>query len=69
MDFITPNGSKVKVEGAHKGIVTVDFDWFEEDACIDCEPDIDETRHCGFHRLHWACESCGGASARLTPIT
>jgi hypothetical protein len=26
------------------GIYAVDFDWFEEDACCDCEPDIDSSR-------------------------
>ena len=69
MKFMTPSGSTVTVTGEHKGIVTVDFDWFEEEACIDCTPDIDETRACGFHRLHWTCESCEGGSARLTPLT
>lgn len=34
-------GSEVRVSGARHGIITIDFDFFEEEACIEAEP--------GFH--------------------
>lgn len=67
-EYGTRNGSSVRVEGRHSGIITVNFDWFEEDACIGCIPDLDETRLSGFKTLFWTCEECGGGEAALRLI-
>ena len=63
----TVAGSTVQLRGKHGGDITIDFDWLEEGGCIDCEVDIDASRDTMWHRLIWACESCGGGSAELTP--
>lgn len=63
-EYRTAAGSKVTLAGEHGGIITIDFDWFEEDnSCIDCEPgDINDG--C----LVWFCDRCGGGRAKLEPI-
>ena len=35
MKFISEKGSTVTISGKYNGIFTIDFDWFEEDACIE----------------------------------
>jgi len=49
------------ISGKHGGISTVEFDWVEEDACVECQVesyDID-----GY--LVWHCDYCGGGKAKL----
>ena len=50
----------------------VDFDWFEEDnACIDCEVDVDLSRATGWKHLMWRCgadENHDLSFARLHPV-
>lgn len=54
--YRTPLGSIVTIDGKHSGIVTIDFDWFEESACIDAEPEVDRDTQ----ELRWVCASgCG----------
>jgi hypothetical protein len=50
------------------GIYAVDFDWFEEDACCDCEPDIDSSRATNWTTLIWSCCECAGGQAPLMPV-
>ena len=63
----TPNGSTVEISGKHKGIFKIDFDWCEEDACCDCQVDIDASRETGWTRLIWGCSECRGGQAPLGP--
>lgn len=66
--WTTASGSTVEVSGAHRGIWTVEFDWFEEGACYEARlspvPDLAE----GDERLTWSCDCCGTGSARLRPV-
>lgn len=50
----------------HGGISTIDFDWFEEDACFDCEvqPYPEQFGEDDW-RLVWNCEYCSGGNAEL----
>jgi hypothetical protein len=64
----TPNGSTVTISGKHMGIYSIDFDWFEEDACCDCEPDIDSSRATNWTTLIWGCCECSGGQAPLLPV-
>lgn len=61
--YKTKAGSIVKVSGKHGGVVEIDFDWFEENACCDSHPWIDD----GF--LCWACDCCcePASGAKLLP--
>lgn len=61
----TPAGSMVNIRGAHQGDIQIDFDWFEENACIDCQVDLDASRETNWKRLVWTCEQCSGGSADL----
>lgn len=60
-EYKTAAGSRMTISGAHGGISRVDFDWFEEGACCDCEV-------CAYEddgRMIWQCDECGGGSAEL----
>ena len=64
--YETKNGSTVEIFGKHSGGSRVNFDWLEENGCIDCEPqaypeewDSDDVR------LVWNCDYCGGGNAKL----
>jgi hypothetical protein len=49
------------ISGKHGGISEVEFDWFEEDACLDCIPaPYDDDGY-----LVWTCPVCGGGKAKL----
>ena len=61
MEYVTESGSTVKSEG---GRSFVNFDWVEEDACVECK--VDPAPREG--SLFWDCEECGGGSARLLPL-
>lgn len=61
MTYSTKAGSTVTVSGKHSGIFTISFDWFEEDACIECEPHYDQDNNL----LVWDCDYCGGGSTEL----
>lgn len=63
--YRTAAGSEMWISGKHGGKSTVEFDWFEEDACCDCQP---EPYDCD-GRLIWHCDECGGGSAELMPVT
>ena len=61
--YITNNGSTMTITGKHGGISEVNFNWLDEGACIDCEPEpYDEDGH-----LTWHCVICGGGRAKLHP--
>ena len=34
--YRTAAGSEMWISGKHDGVSEVSFDWFEEDACLDC---------------------------------
>lgn len=63
-EYKTKAGSKMTVSGERGGISQVDFDWFEEGACIDCEPEPYDSA--GF--LIWHCGECGGGRAKLVVV-
>ena len=63
--FKTKAGSLVTITGRYGGIAEVDFDWFEEDACIDCEPDPYPEWPGEAWILRWHCDFCGGGKAEL----
>lgn len=51
----TEAGSTVILDGE---TARIEFDWFEEDnACIDCEVDVDLSRATGWKYLMWRCEA------------
>jgi len=65
--YKTAAGSTIEFRGEHRGIVTVAFDWFAEDACIESQEAVtfdilDEPM------LYWRCDCHGDGSARLYPI-
>lgn len=64
--YRTAAGSTVEISGEHGGISTIDFDWFEEDACFDCEvqPYPEQFGEDDW-RLVWNCEYCSGGNAEL----
>ena len=64
--YRTAAGSEMWISGEHGGISEVLFDWLEEPAgCCDCVVDAYEQEG----RLQWSCDSCGGGSAMLLPVT
>ena len=63
--YKTDAGSTMTISGKYGGISEVDFDWLEENACIECQPEPYEDD--GF--LVWHCECCGGGKAKLNAIT
>lgn len=54
-------GSKVTISGEHSGIVTIEFDWLEAGACIDCVPEVNRNERL----LKWTCSEHEGGSAEL----
>lgn len=62
--YRTESGSTMTISGKHGGISEVDFDWFEEDACIECS--VESYDQDGY--LVWYCDECGGGSAKLLPV-
>ena len=60
-DYRTENGSTMKVHGKTGGKSSVEFDWIEEGACCDCQPEAYDTD--GY--LVWHCIYCGGGRAKL----
>lgn len=65
--YRTEHGSTVRVSGKHRGIISIEFDWFEEDACPDAHPTADVSDP---HDpvLSWECDCCGYGEARLIPL-
>jgi hypothetical protein len=59
--FRTKQGSSVTIDG---GQVRIAFDWFEEGACIECEPEAEPVED----YLIWRCDYCGGGSAELERV-
>ena len=59
--YRTEAGSIVEITGKHCGVVSVDFDWFEEGGCCDCVPEPYPEEDL----LVWNCVLCGGGSAKL----
>ncbi len=39
-EYVSEKGSTVKVTGKYSGIFTIDFDWFEEGACVEAHPEF-----------------------------
>ena len=66
--FKTQAGSLVTISGKYGGIAQVDFDWLEEDACCDCEPDPYPEWDGETWILRWHCRFCGGGKAILFRI-
>jgi hypothetical protein len=64
----TSNGSEVRFDLRHGGRVSVDFNWFEENGCIDCEVDLDASRASGWTMLVWGCCECTGGMAPLEDV-
>lgn len=63
--YRTAAGSEMVVHGDNCGKSSVDFDWLEEGACIECQPEpYDEDG-----MLVWHCDECGGGTAELLPVT
>jgi len=44
--YMSENGSKVKEFGKHLGAYEIDFDWFEDGACIEGAPIWDKEEKC-----------------------
>ena len=67
--YETNNGSILEISGHHGGIVKIQFDWFEEGACIDCEcqpyPELFANND---WRIVWCCDVCGGGNAKLHKV-
>lgn len=64
--YRTAHGSRVEISGRHMGIVTIDFDWLEEGACIESKRNVlAETRDPEDAWLFWSCKCCGGGQTRL----
>lgn len=63
--YRTDKGSRVEVTGAHRGVVTIDFDRFGEDACFEAYP-VADVGQPDDAMLTWSCACCPeGGSSRL----
>lgn len=62
--YRTDAGSRVEITGKHRGISTIEWDWFEEGACPEAHPVADVSRR-DEQLLLWSCECCGSGQARL----
>jgi hypothetical protein len=40
--YRSENGSEVRISGKHWGVVEIEFDWFEEEGCIEADPTFDQ---------------------------
>lgn len=67
--YRTKAGSTVKISGKHSGISNVEFDWFEEEACIECDVDPYPIWNGICFTLQWDCEECGGGCAELLGVS
>lgn len=61
--YKTERGSTALVYGKHSGAWKIEFDWFEEGACIEAHPSVDFDGDEAW--LHWNCECCDSGQARL----
>lgn len=59
--YRTKKGSTMIVSESYAGKRQVSFDWFEEGACYDCEPEPCDDE--GY--LVWHCAECGGGQTKL----
>ena len=66
--YHTDAGSLVTVAGLHGGRASVEFDWFEENACVDCRPDRYPERDGDELYLVWSCDECGGGRSVLRKL-
>jgi hypothetical protein len=57
--YKTANGSVVRIYDS--GRIDIEFDWFEESACVDCEPYVDDS----VLILKWDCDICCNANSVL----
>ena len=61
--YRTAAGSRVAISGKYRGIVEIEFDWFEEGACCEARPVVVG------EMLTWSCACCrDGGSAALIPV-
>ena len=63
--YKTDHGSEMWV-AKNGGRSRVLFDWFEEEACCDCNVDPYPD---GDGCMTWSCDICGGGRARLFPVS
>ena len=63
--YKTPAGSSLTISGPNGETKELFFAWFEEHACLACEPKAQDVD--GF--LVWHCDECGGWTAKLEPWT
>ena len=61
--YITAKGSTMAISGEFGGKSKVSFDWYEEDACDECIPELYDVD--GY--LVWHCDVCDGGQAKLMP--
>jgi len=67
--YQTEKGSICEISGEHSGISKISFDWFEEDACSDCEIDsYPEQFDADDWRIVWHCLHCDGGNALLKKL-
>jgi hypothetical protein len=57
--YVTDAGSVVWVSGAHP---TISFDWYEENACFESDPEVDFNTG----ELVWRCDCHPPGRAKLT---
>lgn len=65
--FITKHGSTVTISGKYLGIIEIDFDWFEEVACIEAHPTFNQDFNDPMIVVE--CECCGVEEYKLSEIT
>jgi hypothetical protein len=63
--YRTEAGSLLEVSGKHGGIFALEFDWFEENACCDCNASAAPELYGDEWVIVWDCETCGGGEAKL----
>jgi hypothetical protein len=63
-NYRTARGSRVEISGAHRGISVINWDWFEEGACIEARP-VAEVNSRDDPHLFWSCDCCGAGQAPL----
>lgn len=64
-EYKSKAGSRVITDGYY---IQIYFDWIEEDdACVDCEPNVDPAEVMS-GVLSWTCEVCGGGCTEIRKV-